>query len=374
MTRLKFGLIGVGAGARNLLAGFAGSPHVHLVAVADIRPEALASMARDYGVRTYSSAEDLCADSDIEAVWVATPNQMHAEHTITALDHGKHVIVSKPMAVTLEECEAMNAAAERNGKLLLAGHSQAMAAPIRRMAELAQSGQYGKLAMVHTWHYTDWLYRPRLPAELDESQGGGAVFRQSPHQIDIVRVIAGSPVSSVKASVFKLDPNRPTTGAFTVMLSFASGAAATMVYSGYGHLNASELTFGLGGGPGLALARGAEAQDEAKLKDQYRERESGGGFGGGSHPFFGLTLASCERADIRQSPGGLYVYDEAGRHEIEFPPEAQRGEAEFEELYEAVVNGKPLLHDGRWGQATHQVTLAILESARSGREVVLRTN
>jgi phthalate 4,5-cis-dihydrodiol dehydrogenase len=371
MAPLKFGLVGVGAGARNLLAGFASSPHAELEAVADVREEALTSMAREYGVRTFRSVEELCERGDVDAVWVAVPNQLHAQCSIAALERGKHVIVSKPMAVTLEECEAMNAAAERNGVLLLAGHSQAMAAPIRKMAELAQSGEYGTLAMVHTWHYTDWIYRPRLPAELDESQGGGAVFRQSPHQIDIVRVIVGSPVTAVKGRTFKLDPERPATGAYTAMLTFASGAAATIVYSGYGHLNASELTFGQGGGPGMPLARGASAPDEEALKNQYRERSAGGGFGGESHPFFGLTVATCERADIRQSPAGLYVYDEHGRQEIELPIEAQRGEAELAELYEAVVNRKPLVHDGRWGQATHQVTLAIMESANTGREVLL---
>jgi phthalate 4,5-cis-dihydrodiol dehydrogenase len=366
---LRFGLAGIGAGAKNLIAGFANSSRVRLVAAADLREDALAAMAGEFGVQTYTSVEAMCASPDLDAVWVATPNQFHAEHTIAALDHGKHVIVSKPMAVTLEECAAMNEAAVRNQRVLVAGHSQAMAVPIQRMARLVWSGEYGKLAMVHTWHYTDWLYRPRLPAELDESQGGGAVFRQSPHQIDIVRLLAGGVVESVRATTYQLDPQRPATGAYTAMLTFQGGAAATIVYSGYGHFDASELTFshGRAGIPNIKQ----QAGDEATLKESARYGRDATVKAAETHPFFGLTLAVCERADIRQSPNGLFVYDDDGRHEIAFPVEEQRGETEFEELYQAVANGIPPVHDGRWGEATHEVTLAIIESAREGREVRL---
>ncbi len=371
MTRtLKFGLAGIGAGANNLIQAFKHNPNIQLVAAADLRTDALAAMAKEFGTKTFTSVEAMCAEPDLDAVWVATPNQWHAPHAIAAMDRGKHVIVSKPMAVTLEECDAMNQAAARNGVLLLAGHSQAMASPIRKIAELAQSGDYGRLAMVHTWHYTDWIYRPRLPAELDESQGGGTVFRQSPHQIDIVRSIAASPVTTVRAATYGLDPNRPATGAYTVFLGFASGAAATIVYSGYGHFDASELTFGQGR-PSIPTVRGNAGQDEAQLKESARYTGASRAERQPEHPFFGLTVAVCEKADIRQSPNGLYVYGDSGREEIPLPIEENRGDAELNELHEAIVDGKPISHDGHWGQATHQVTLAILESARSGREVVL---
>jgi phthalate 4,5-cis-dihydrodiol dehydrogenase len=370
VTPLRFGLIGIGAGAKNLLAGFAGSKHARLVAAADLRDEALTALAAEFGVMTFRTVEDLCRDGGVDAVWVATPNQLHAQHAIAALERGKHVIVSKPMAVTLDECEAMNRAAERHGVLLLAGHSQALAAPIRKMAELARSGEYGRVAMVNTWHFTDWLYRPRLPAELEEDRGGGAVFRQSPHQVDIVRSIVGRPVQSVLASTYQLDPARPATGAYSVFLTFEGGAAATIVYSGYGHFSASELTFDRGR-PDLPNVRGF-AGDEASLKEAARYTGQSRSDGPSGQPFFGLTVVSCERADIRQSPNGLYVYEASGRSEIELPVEQQRGEAELAELHAAVFEGKPLQHDGRWGQATHQVTLAIIESARHGREIRLR--
>src|SRR5262249_61906675 len=118
---------------------------------------------------------------------------------------GKHVFDSRPMAIRPEECEAINAAAQRHSVQQMAGHTQSMAKTIRKLAELAQSGQFGKLGMLHTWHYTDWIYRPRLPEELDPSKGGGPVFRQASHQVDMVRLIGGGLLRSVRAMTVQLD-------------------------------------------------------------------------------------------------------------------------------------------------------------------------
>ncbi len=161
------GLVGVGVGASQLLPALSTSPHIQLVAAADVRSAALEQFASEFGTQTYASVEALAEDPRVEAVWVATPNQLHAQHVIAAAERGKHVIVSKPMAISLDEAAAMNLAAERYGVKLLAGHTQSMAPTIRKMAELVHSGELGQLGMLHTWHFTDWMYRPRLPAELD---------------------------------------------------------------------------------------------------------------------------------------------------------------------------------------------------------------
>lgn len=374
---LRWGIAGLGSGAMNLLEGFSRNPHVRVTAAADVRTEALEAFGREFGAETYLSVEDMCQSPNVDAVWVATPNHLHAQHVITAAGHGKHVTVSKPMAVTIEECEAMNAAAERNGVVLLCGHTQSMLAPIRKMAELVWSGDYGKLGMVHSWNYSDWIYRPRMPYELDVSQGGGVVYRQSPHHIDIVRLIGGGLVKSVRAMTMQLDPRRPAPGAFVAYLEFADGTPATIVYSGYGHFRSSELTFGHGYSPdrvsGFTTPEEEQAMKERRRYGTSVPREPTESPAGEEpiHGAFGLTLVTCERADIRQSPRGLWVYEDSGKREIEVPREQSRGEAEFEEMYQAVANQRPAIHDGRWGEATHEVTLAIMESARTGSEIFL---
>jgi phthalate 4,5-cis-dihydrodiol dehydrogenase len=367
MEPLRIGLVGVGVGASQLLPALTSSPHIKLTAAADVRPAALEHFAREFGAQTFLSVQEMCERGDVEAVWVATPNHLHAEHVIAAAERAKHVIVSKPMAITLDEASAMNAAAERNGVKLLAGHTQSMAPTIRAMADMVHGGELGKLGMLHTWHFTDWIYRPRLPAELDVSLGGGPVFRQASHQVDIVRYIAGGRVKSVRAQVVQLDAQRQAPGAYTAFLEFEDGTPATIVYSGYGHFSMGEL-LGRSSNPTMATSRTPE--DEAAAKEAMRYTGSGSSQGGNSLGLFGLTLVTCEGGDLRESPEGLFLYRRGQKQSIAVADEL-RGAAELEELYQAVRFGKPIVHDGRWGEATLEVCLAIHDSARSGAEVLL---
>lgn len=371
---LRFGIIGIGSGGSSLLEGFKRNPRVQVTAVADVRKEAVDAFAQEFGCEAYYSAEDLCQSPKVDAVWVATPNHLHAEHAIMACEHQKHVTVSKPMAITLEQCEAMCEAAERNGVVLLCGHTQSMLPGVRKMAEVVQSGEFGRLGMIHSSNYTDWIYRPRMPYELDESQGGGVVFRQSPHQIDIVRLIAGGMVKSVRATSLHLDASRPAPGAFVAYLEFEGRIPCTIIYSGYGRFRTNELTWGEGPPFVGRVTTDITAEQEAAMKEARRytggQRPRAGGVPS-THSAFGLTIASCEKADIRQSPNGLWIYDDNGKREIPVPLEQARGEEEFEEMYRAAVLGQRVIHDGRWGLATHEVSLAIMQSAREGREIFM---
>jgi phthalate 4,5-cis-dihydrodiol dehydrogenase len=369
---LRLGLIGVGVGARQLLPALTRHPRVQLTAAADIRQPALDQLRSEFGIQTFTSAEALCDSSVVDAVWVASPNHLHAEHAILAAERGHHVIVSKPMAVTLEEADAMQAAAEHSGVALLAGHSQSMAPTIRHMADLVRHQDLGRLGMLHTWHFTDWMYRPRLPDELDTARGGGPVFRQASHQVDIVRTIAGRRLRSVRAATLELDPARQVPGAFTVYLEFEDGTPATIVYSGYSHFDLSAFLRG-SESTATSSVSAISDMDEAQRKEALRYGGgSAGPAGSGSNSLglFGLTLVACEHGDVRESPDGLYVYTRDGRREVQVADEP-RGRAELDELCAAVLDGRPVQHDGRWGLATLEVCLAIHTSARTRQEVVL---
>jgi phthalate 4,5-cis-dihydrodiol dehydrogenase len=89
----------------------------------------------------------------------------------------------------------------------------------------------------------------------------------------------------------------------------------------------------------------------------------------------GMAIASLDRADIRQSAYGIYIHSDEGKQEVDV--ESRSGgavgrRAELEELYDAVVGGQPVWHDGRWGMATLEVCLAIMQSARERREIMLQ--
>src|SRR5437868_3635530 len=89
-------------------------PGVHLVAASDLRENALAAFRDEYKGRVFQSIERLCDDPEVEAVWVATPTHLHARHAVMLANAGKHVVVEKPMAVTVDECDEMIEAARRN--------------------------------------------------------------------------------------------------------------------------------------------------------------------------------------------------------------------------------------------------------------------
>ena len=90
----------------------------------------------------------------------------------------------------------------------------------------------------------------------------------------------------------------------------------------------------------------------------------------------GMAIASLDRADVRQSAYGIYIHSDEGKQDVDFATVRALGgiaqrRAELEELYNAVVGGEPVWHDGRWGMATLEVCLAIMESARQRREIML---
>src|SRR5437867_7972119 len=135
-------------------------------------------------------------------------------------------------APNLEQAEAMCQAVERNGVRYVQGHSKIFDAPIRKMREIVSSGQLGRVIQINTWEYKPWLSgQPRLSTEVDSSVGGGVLYRQGPHQIDIVRGVGGGMVKNVRAIAGRWHPAFPDAeGDYTAFLEFEDGTAATMVF------------------------------------------------------------------------------------------------------------------------------------------------
>src|SRR4030095_9500654 len=136
-----------------------------------------------------------------------------------------------------EDCRAMNDAARDNGVRLIVGHSHSFDAPILLARKLVERSTYGAVRMITALDFTDFLYRPRRPEELSTEAGGGVVFNQAAHQVDIVRLLAGGKVRSVRAHTGKWDESRPTEGAYSCLLAFDNNVTASLVYSGYAHFD-----------------------------------------------------------------------------------------------------------------------------------------
>lgn len=367
---LRVGIAGLGAASRLVLPFMGSVAGVRLAAAADTREAARAAFAATYGLPAFASIEALCASPDVDAVWIETPNPFHCEHVMLAAAHNKHVIVAKPLAATLEECERMIAACRTAGVRLLLGHSKMFDSPVRAMAELARSGRLGRVNQIDSWWYNDWLRRPRLAEELDKARGAGFVLRQAPHLVDIVCHIMDSRAVSVRALTGRWDTDVPTDGNCAALLQFESGAFANISLNGYGYFGTSELTWDIGiFGETRALAkpapRRAPLEVDSKYGEPQRERHVGDAM-----PFAGLTLVSCERGLMRQSPQGLYLYTDEGREEIAVAPNPGRA-AELIELRDALKEKRDVFPNGEWGKANLEICLGILQSAQEGRDVAL---
>jgi phthalate 4,5-cis-dihydrodiol dehydrogenase len=183
----------------------------------------------------------------------------------------------------------------------------------------------------------------------------------------------------VHATTFDWDPARRSIGAHTVFMQFADGAAATAIYNGYGYFSSMELTADVAEwgfaeppekrAPVRRSSAGGSPADELEAK---RKRAKSAIPTSAPHqPHFGLTLASCERGDIRQSPAGLYVYSERGREEIVLANDRSPRGLVLDEFAAAIAGQRPPVHDGRWGLANLEVCVAAIESSKSGKPIEL---
>ena len=116
-TPLRLGIAGLGRAFTLMLPTLANDPRLQLVTAFDPQPLACAQFERDFGVRCDASFEALCANPNVQAIYIATPHSLHAAQVAMAAAHGKHVMVEKPMALTLDECTHMIDATTRAARI-----------------------------------------------------------------------------------------------------------------------------------------------------------------------------------------------------------------------------------------------------------------
>jgi len=387
-TIIRLGIAGLGGAARQMIPAALKHPGVEIVAAADVDADALAAFVRDQGVRAYTSVEEMCASHDIDAVYIATPNQYHVDHAMAAFAHGKHVLLEKPMAMTVEESDAIIAEAERLARVVVVCSPHSFAPPTRATLDMLERGELGQLRMINTWYYGDWLYRPRTGEELSTEQkyGGGVVFRQGPHMFDMIRTIAGGMATGLTASVGAWDPARPVPGSYSAFLNFENGVSATAIYSGYDRFHTGEITYGHSeprtadryGKARRELAKAQAAGDELAMKAAGRY--------GGSAPIavfrdeaprsFSwiadlLFVVTGDKAEVRITPNGVIYYGEDEIRQVELDVNETGRDGLVRQLYDAIVHGVRPTHDGRWAKATLEVCLAVMESSRQGAALPL---
>lgn len=369
-ARLRLGLAGFGAAARMVLQSLVTWGNFDLVGAADNDPVVREAFTAQWGLPAYNSLDELIERGRADALYIATPTKFHEDMTIYALEKGLHVLVEKPMALTLESGLAMIATAKRNGRLLLENHKRSVDRPIIAMWKLVDAGLLGDVRAVHRWHFSSWFYRPRAEEELDPTTGG-IVLRQGAHEFDIIRLLAQSKPVKVWGWTGDYDPTRPGEGSYQANVEFENGVRATSIYSGYDHFDTEEFTSGLiapdrVGKTWRASLERRTGVDEAEVKRRTIEPATADTAQRQDSNLFGFTLLNGSLADARPAPGAnVLLYGRAGRSEFRLDGPSGT-DLIAREFYEGIVNGAPLIHDGNWGLAVLELCLAVRRSAESG--------
>jgi predicted dehydrogenase len=187
---LRVGVAGLGYWGPNLARNFAALPGVELAWVCDASDERLAGAAARFpDARATSSFDDLLADDALDAVVIATPVPTHADLAVQVLEAGKHCFVEKPLAVTVADAERAVRAAEAAGRVLMVGHLLEYHPGVRKLQELAGSGELGDLY---------YLYGNRLnlgKLRTDEN----ALWSLGAHDVSVVLALAGEEPTEVDA-------------------------------------------------------------------------------------------------------------------------------------------------------------------------------
>jgi len=146
MATMQAGIVGSGGWASRYGMALQESEKVKLVAVAGGRRAP--GYAEKFGIRLEESPKALCAAKDIDIVAVVCPHGVHAEHTVCAANNGKHVIVEKPMATTVAECDTMIEAAKKNDVKLMVAHSRRFFPLVKQAKRLLEAGTIGRVVML----------------------------------------------------------------------------------------------------------------------------------------------------------------------------------------------------------------------------------
>ncbi len=224
MNEIRIGILGSGfMGRTNAETITRYLPGAKLVAVAGgtRAPE----LAKAYGVEHEATPSALLARGDIDAVFISTPHAQHGEQAAEAARRGKHVLLDKPMATSVAECDAIIDAAKASGVNVMLMFGQRFRIVNREAYRLIQEGALGRVTMIHTWSLNPGGLAS-LPPWQSVPENLGTLFGHGIHNIDQVRWFTGSEVETVAArSQYEKGGNEVSTMA---VLGLANGAMASV--------------------------------------------------------------------------------------------------------------------------------------------------
>jgi predicted dehydrogenase len=237
---------GGGIAARHLEAMSTMKEILHPIAIADIRQERAEELASQYGIQAYTDYKVMIEQQKPDIVIITLPHFLHREAAVFAAVNGCHMLLEKPMAMTVQECDEIILAVERSGVILMVGHTQHYIRENLAAKRIIDSGELGQLVMISdTRHVT--YNRPERPDWFFEKTkaGGGILTNLGSHTVDKIQWLTQSQIVKVQASVSYLMDRGDVEGGGMAFLETDSGIPATLCQSGYAGAprNETELIF-----------------------------------------------------------------------------------------------------------------------------------
>jgi 1,5-anhydro-D-fructose reductase (1,5-anhydro-D-mannitol-forming) len=272
---MRWGLIGTGAHASQVIApALKGTREQELAGALGSTPAKSSAFAETFGGRAYGSLDDLLADSDIDAVFISTPNGQHRAQTEAAAAAGKHVLVEKPMALTPDDCRAMIGACEAAGVTLGVGFQRRLHPVAREVKRLIDEGALGEIVTMQGEFHT--AYPPWNNWRADRAQAGSDILAAvGVHLMDLLCWFDGSEIADV-AAIVDASPEFGLDQTIAASLRFESGAMASTSITRRARAQVNGVwvygTKGMAGGPAV-LGANSDGRFATRLNDQYEERE-----------------------------------------------------------------------------------------------------
>lgn len=233
MTKIKFAVVGCGSIGKRHIAVLDAEPNAEVVAICDVDEVKCKQLSALYnGIPYYTSYEDMLNAVKCDVVNVVTPHQMHADMSIQALEKGFNVLVEKPMALTSEDCDRMNATAVRTGNKLWVVKQNRFNVPIRLAKEAIEHNRLGKIFMVKCdvlWNRYQGYY-DESPWRGVKANEGGALYTQASHFIDLLVWWFGDIVSA-QTNIETQNHNIETEDTGLSVVKFSNKALGSIIWT-----------------------------------------------------------------------------------------------------------------------------------------------
>jgi predicted dehydrogenase len=340
---LRFGVVGCGRIAKRHceLLGNGEIANAALAAVCDIAIEKAEKFGREFGVPVFADMDEMVRTIPLDVLVVLTESGNHAEHVIRLAKHGKHIVVEKPMALTLSDADAMIRACDANGIRLFVVKQNRFNVPVIKLRQALEAGRFGKLVMgtVRVRWARSQAYYDQDPWRGTWALDGGVLTNQASHHIDLLEWMMGE-VESVFAKTTRALANIEAEDTAVVVLKFANGAL--------GVIEATTAT------------RPKDLEGSISILGEGGTVEIGG-FAVNEMKVWNFVDPVADDAEVLEgysvNPPSVYGYGH---------------KAYYDDVIACILHGKKQLVDGLEGRRSLELINAIYESAESKREVALR--